>query len=170
MLDNLRENFKQFIDYGKEYRIAAPRWIDLSETITLEDIAGLIQSPLSSADTAPPSDDELQRFAIEMGTNFWRLQRRLIAQSEVLPEMKRMARDLESMGDALKQAGLEIKDHTGEYYDGHMALRVIAFQPTAGITREIITETIKPTIYRNDTIVQIGEVIVAVSEPAAKAS
>jgi len=51
-----------------------------------------------------------------------------------------------------------------------MALRVIAFQPTAGITREIITETIKPTIYRNDTIVQIGEVIVAVSEPAAKAS
>ena len=162
MLDNLRENFKQFIDYGKEYRIAAPRWIDLSETITLEDIAGLIQSPLSSADTAPPSDDELQRFAIEMGTNFWRLQRRLIAQSEVLPEMKRMARDLESMGDALQQAG--------EYYDGHMALRVIAFQPTAGITREIITETIKPTIYRNDTIVQIGEVIVAVSEPAAKAS
>jgi len=53
-----------------------------------------------------------------MGTNFWRLQRRLIAQSESPPEMKRMARDLESMGDALKQAGLEIKDHTGEYYDG----------------------------------------------------
>jgi hypothetical protein len=169
MLDNLRENFKQYIYYGKEYRIAAPQWFNLSENITLEDIADLLQSPHASADSSP-GDDELQRLAIEMGTNFWRLQRRLIAQSEIPPEMKRMARDLESMGDALKQAGLEIKDHTGEYYDGHMALKVIAFQPTVGITREIITETIKPTIYRNDSMVQMGEVIVAVSEPAAKAS
>ena len=169
MLDTWRENFKQFIDYGKDFRIAAPRWLDLSETITLEDIAGLMQSPGQSKETAAPDEKELQNLAAEMGTTYWRLQRRIIVQGEIPQEMKRVARDLDSMGDILRQAGIEIKDHTGEKYDGHMALRVIAFQPTPGINREIITETIKPTIYRNETMVQIGEVIVAVPEPATTA-
>jgi len=38
---------------------------------------------------------------------------------------------------------------------------VIATQPTAGLARERVTETLKPTIYWNGTIIQTGEVVIA---------
>jgi len=169
MLETWRENLRQFLNYGKEFRIDAPRWINLSERITIEDIASLMQTPQPSTEIVSVDEKELTNLTTEMGTTYWRLQRRLPTHGEIPQEMKRVARDLESMGDSLKQAGIEIKDHTGDKYDGHMTLRVIAFQPTAGISREVITETIKPTIYRNNVMVQMGEVIVAVPEQTPKA-
>ena len=45
-----------------------------------------------------------------------------------------------------------------------MSLKVLAFQPTPGLTRERIVETIKPTIYFADQTLQMGEVIVATPE------
>jgi len=92
----------------------------------------------------------------------WRLQRRLTMGGEVPEETRRISRDLESAWDALRQGDVEIKDHTGEKYDGGMALRVIAFQPIAGLRQEQIIETIKPTIYHKDKLIRMGEVIVGV--------
>jgi hypothetical protein len=40
-------------------------------------------------------------------------------------------------------------------------LTVITTQPTAGIAKERVIETIKPTIYWNETIIQTGEVVIA---------
>jgi hypothetical protein len=42
-----------------------------------------------------------------------------------------------------------------------MPLTVITTQPTAGIAKERVIETIKPTIYWNETIIQTGEVVIA---------
>jgi hypothetical protein len=53
-----------------------------------------------------------------------------------------------------------VKNHTGDAYDTGMALRVIAFEPTAELAQEQIIETIKPTIYYNGKIARMGEVIV----------
>ena len=74
---------------------------------------------------------------------------------------------MESTSDALRQGGIDIKDHTGEKYDGGMALHVITFQPAPGLSHEQVIETIKPTIYRENKIVQMGEVIVGVPEKGA---
>jgi hypothetical protein len=41
-----------------------------------------------------------------------------------------------------------------------MSLKVVAFQPTPGIGRERVIETIKPTIYFKGKAIQMGEVIV----------
>jgi hypothetical protein len=57
--------------------------------------------------------------------------------------------------------GLEIKDHTGEAFDYGLPLQVVTSQPTQGITKERVIETIKPTIrWRNKTI-QMGAVVIA---------
>ena len=43
--------------------------------------------------------------------------------------------------------GLEIKDHTGDAFDYGLPLKVVTSQPTLGLTKESVLETIKPTIY-----------------------
>jgi len=167
MLETLRESLRQLIRYNKEFRIAAPKWPELAEA--MEDIANFLESSSPEAKIRSRKEEGLLSLAVEMGTSVWRLQRRLAIEGEVPEDMRRALRDLESAWDALGQEGIEVKDHTGEKYDGHMALRVIAFQPTPGLTREQITETIKPTIYHKDKLVQMGEVIVGVPEDATKA-
>ncbi len=163
MLEKFVENLRQTIVYSKEFRIAAPKWWDLTDAMAIEDIIELIRS--KSRDEKSPMDDKgLLNLTIEMGTTFWRLQRRVTAGGEVPQEMRRILRDVEAMEDALKQASIEVKDPTGQKYVDGMALKVIARQATPGIACETVIETIKPTIYCRDNLVQQGEVIVGIPE------
>jgi hypothetical protein len=163
MMETLRENLRQFIYYDKEFRIAAPKWTDFSEA--LEDMISLLKCAPPETEADSGKEEGLLNLAVEMGTTVWRLQRRLTTEGgDVTAEIRRVSRDLESAWDALKQGGIEIKDHTGERYDGHMVLRVITFQPVAGLSQDQVIETIKPTIYRKDKLIQMGEVIVGVPE------
>ena len=79
-----------------------------------------------------------------------------------LEAMRRVYRHLESMWDAFGDSGIKIQDHDGEAVPegGIYALNVIAFQPTAGLERQQVIETIKPTIYYKERMIQRGEVIV----------
>jgi len=67
------------------------------------------------------------------------------------------------MWDALAQAGVEIYDHTGEVVPdgGDYGLKVLARQPTPGVRREIVLETIRPSIRYQKRTIQMGEVVVA---------
>ena len=102
----------------------------------------------------------------DLGTGLWRLKQRMLepGTDRPLDEMRRAYRHLESVMDVAREAGLEIQDHTGAPFHSGMALQVLAFQPTPGVQREKVEETIKPTIYLNGTMIQMGEVIVATPE------
>lgn len=151
----LLEDLRQLL-YPKEFRIADPKWPELSGVIA--DVLTAFQSqPLAEH---PPPDDRLLGLIVDVGTVVWRLQRRSAAEVQPAENLRRISRDLESAWYAFREAGIEIKDHTGEIYDGGMALRVLAFQPTAGLSRDQVIETIKPTIYHKDRILRVGEVIV----------
>ena len=76
-------------------------------------------------------------------------------------EIKKAYRHVESTCDALKSANIEIQGHSNEKYVPGMALKVIAFQPTSSVQTEKIAETIKPSVFYNDILIQVGEVIVA---------
>lgn len=96
-------------------------------------------------------------------TGLWRARKKLLvpgSNDQPLDDMKRVFRQLDSTYQSLKQSGLEIFDLTDQPYLTGMIEKVIAFEPTAGITKEIIKETIKPTIYFRDQLMQVGEVIV----------
>jgi len=76
-------------------------------------------------------------------------------------EMKRVYRHVEAALENLREMGIEVKDHTGEAFDYGQSLKVITTQPIQGITRETVIETIKPTIYFQEHLIQTGEVVIA---------
>ncbi|MGA2247558.1 MAG: hypothetical protein ABSH48_21440 [Verrucomicrobiota bacterium] len=96
-------------------------------------------------------------------TNAWKARTKMMDGDRGQPreEMRRIYRHIETMFDAFQQIGLQIKVHTGDAFDYGLPLTVITTQPTPGIAKERVIETIKPTIYWNDTIIQTGEVVIA---------
>jgi hypothetical protein len=121
--------------------------------------------PIKSASSPSISEDEtkkLKALAI-IATNTWRAERRILNPETREPKegMQLIHRDINAIREVLeKQLGLEIKDPIGQTYDSGSALNVVASEPMAGINKDIIKETIKPTILWNGQFLQIGEVIV----------
>lgn len=161
MLPSLRQ-----LLYPKEFRIAAPKWPDISEV--MEEMDSSLKASVHESGISASQEGESLNIIIDIGTIMWRLQRRLPADPKAAEANKRISRDLESAWDILRQGGIEIKDHTGDKYDGGMALRVIAFQTTAGLSCEQIIETVKPTIYYKARIIRMGDVIVGTPEDENK--
>jgi len=121
-------------------------------------------SPSVSAD----EDQRLKALAV-IAINAWRAERRIIDPETREPKegMHLIYRDINAIRDVLeKQAGIEIRDPVGQNYDPGMALNVVASEPMAGINKEIIKETIKPTIIWRGQFLQIGEVIVGTPQTA----
>lgn len=102
----------------------------------------------------------------DVGTGLWRLRQKMQkpGTNQPLDEMRRAFRHLESVWDALAQAGIEIHDYNDRPFDEGLSLKVIAYQPTAGLARQRIIETIKPSIYASSEMIQLGEVIVGTPE------
>ena len=85
---------------------------------------------------------------------------------EAREEMRRVCRHIEAIDEALKQLGVQVNTYMDQPYDSGLPIRVIAFEPTAGVSREEIKETIKPEIkFRGDRI-QMAEVIVGMPQTA----
>jgi hypothetical protein len=162
MLRETIDNLKQWLYYPQEFRIGVPEYQGLSES--LEALAGFAQRTSISFRPASTREEGLLDMAADVATLVWRIKQRLAATSELSKPLQKLSRDVERTCDALTQGGIEIKDHTGGDYEGGMALRVIASQPVTGLTRRRIIETLKPTIYYKDRIIQMGEVIVGVPE------
>ncbi len=154
--------------YPRPFRIPSPVWPD-DVLFALKDV--MRGSPVDAAALLPGGDQvDQDALLANIGTNLWRMRRKLINLDSGQPreELREAYRYFESMWDTLAQAGIDILDHTNNRYDPGLGLKVLAFQPTSGIGREIITDTLRPTIYRDKTMLQAGEVIVAVPPPAAE--
>jgi len=162
MLSETVYNLKQWLCYPQEFRISASKYLGLSEP--LEALADLAERTSTSSQTTSKKEEELLDMAVDVGTLVWRIQHRLAATGELSKPLQRLSRDVERTWDALTQGGIEIKDHTGGDYEGGMALRVITSQPVSGLARRQIIETLKPTIYYRDRIIQMGEVIIGIPE------
>ena len=114
--------------------------------------------------------DELIKLLADVGTGLWRLRSKMLPTGSKHPseENRRPYKQLEAILDILAAGGVQIRDHTGEAVPrgGAYSLNVLAYEPTAGLAREQVIETIKPTIYLKDRIIQMGEVIVGTPETA----
>lgn len=154
--------------FPREFRIESVEWpADLFEAIKA-----------LSAPPAPPAPAEEDagarrarlRLLADVGTGLWRLRQRMVDSSTGRPAepMRKAYRHFESVWDTLTQGGLEIHDHTGEPVPegGVYALKTVAFQPTPGLTREKVIDTIKPSVYYKRDLIQMGEVIVGTPEGA----
>jgi hypothetical protein len=84
--------------------------------------------------------------------------------SERKEEFRPISRHIDRLAECLVEIGIETRSHTNQPFDSGQSLEVLAFQPTKGISREIVVETIKPTVYLKGRRLQIGQVIVATPE------
>lgn len=98
----------------------------------------------------------------DIATNAWKAKGKMLdASGEVREEMKRVFRHIEGVLESLRELGLDVKDHTGDIFDYGLPLKLVTTQPTPGITREMVVETIRPTIYWERQMIQAGEVVIA---------
>ena len=90
------------------------------------------------------------------------MEKRIADSGSVASEVdtNRIRRHLEATIESLGDVGVEIHDLHGRRYDPGMALKVIAFEPTLGLSYDQIIESVKPSITWNERLIQIGEVIV----------
>jgi molecular chaperone GrpE (heat shock protein) len=114
-----------------------------------------------------PQFDDLKALA-SIATNAWRAQNKMVDSDtgEAKEEMKRVYRHIEGIIESLTQSGIQIIDPVGRAYDSGMALNVVSFEPTSGLTSEEIKETIKPSVALHGRLIQMGEVIVGTPEKA----
>jgi hypothetical protein len=108
---------------------------------------------------------ELIQLLADVATGLWRLRSKMLTpRAEPLLEehYRRSYKQLESIFDILNQAGVQIRDHTAEAVPrgGIYTLKALAYEPTPGLSREEVIETLKPTIVFKDRVIQTGEVII----------
>ena len=127
-------------------------------------LAVLLASPESSAkaDDSGLTLKQQEKLVVELATELWRLRNKLTKEGTDEPrdEFRRLFRHVASAWDMLADSKVEIHTHTGQLFRSGLAVEVVAFQPTEGISRETIIETVRPSIYFHGRHVQHGQVIV----------
>lgn len=113
-------------------------------------------------------DDSWLKGVATIATNAWRVRGKMVDPDtgEARDDMKRVYRHVEAIFDALKLMEIDIADPVGRTYDPGMALKVVASEPTPGLSKDTVKETIKPTVVWQGRLLQIGEVIVGTPQTA----
>lgn len=114
-------------------------------------------APAAAAPEVAPSSEFGPAFA-ELATHVWRARNRL---GSAPPEVaRRSLRHLEAAIETLRQLEVTSKDWLNEPYDPGLPLKVISFQPTAGLVRDTIIEVVRPAVFWQNRLMQSGEVVV----------
>lgn len=116
-----------------------------------------------------PAEAGLLDLLKKLATELFRARKRMLqpGTAEPLEEMRRPWRHVEAMWDLLHQAEIEVQDHDGARFEAGLELTAVAYQPTAGLQRETVLETLRPSIYYKGQLVQRGEVVVGTPEAPA---
>ncbi|MER0244222.1 hypothetical protein AAHZ94_19905 [Streptomyces sp. HSW2009] len=93
----------------------------------------------------------------ELAVSVWRLGKKVATADQVTPSVRRHA---QAVMDALAEAGVQTSSYEGVAYDPGLRLKVLAYQPTPGLEREVITETVRPAVFLHGEAISLSEVIV----------
>jgi len=98
----------------------------------------------------------------KIATGLWRAHRKMLVVGTHKPrdDMQRAFKHVQSVFRVLEDEQVRIRDHTGEPWIDGRAIDAIEYQPTPGLTREMITETIRPSVFCGEEHVQRAQVIV----------
>lgn len=142
---------------------AWPHEKDFTEELTASIVANRAASSKeqTTAEAGVPSD--YLKTLVSIATNAWRAKIKMldVTTGEVREEMKRVDRHIEAIFRSLAEVGVVIRDHTGEAYDEGQPMKVVANKPTPGLERKRVSETLLPSIFWNNRLVQNGEIEIA---------
>jgi hypothetical protein len=97
---------------------------------------------------------------VSIATNAWRAKAKMLdaASGEVREDMRRVDRHIEAIYRNLADVGIVIRDHTGDVYDEGQPMKVIASKPTPGQDKKRVSETLLPSIFWHNRLIQNGEI------------
>lgn len=100
----------------------------------------------------------------------WRAQRKLDQGAGPLSaaDLRQVRRQVHASRQALADDGLEIQEHDGMPFDSGQSLEALVFQDEPGLDREIVLETVRPSVYFRGERIQMGQVIVGRPTPPVK--
>jgi hypothetical protein len=133
---------------------------------TLEPVA-LVLAPKPTRKEQVPAEAgvtaDYLKALVSIATNAWRAKVKMVdaTTGEVREEMKRVDRHIEAICRSLAEVGVVIRDHTGDAYDEGQPMKVVASKPTPGLDRKQVSETLLPSIFWNNRLVQNGEIEIA---------
>jgi hypothetical protein len=137
-----------------------------------EEITALVRSVISggaAADrkqvaTVTEASPDYLKTLVSIATNTWRAKTKMVdpATGEIREDLKRVGRHIEAIYRNLAEAGIVIRDHTGDAYDEGQPMKVIASKPTPGQEKKRVSETLLPSIFWNNRLVQNGEIEIAI--------
>ncbi|HKR59280.1 MAG TPA: hypothetical protein VJS64_06060 [Pyrinomonadaceae bacterium] len=141
----------------KEFAIEPGNWP--------QDLVQVIEDLSDSVYTQAENEGAVKNrasFFAALATRLWRVQQKMLkpGTDEPLDATAGAFRHLLSVFDLLEQEGIQLKDHTNEPFDSGMMVNVIAYEPCPGLQRDMVIETIKPTVFCAGQPIQIAEVIV----------
>ncbi|WP_407560311.1 hypothetical protein [Streptomyces sp. 184] len=95
-------------------------------------------------------------------TGIWRALRKLDRDAGSLSaaDLRQVRIQVRASRSALADDGLEIQEHDGEPFDSGLSLEALVFQDDPDLTREVVLETVRPTVYFRGRRIQMGQVIV----------
>lgn len=111
-----------------------------------------------AADAEPPGSGAL----VGAATGIWRALRKLDQGPGSLSpaDLRQIRLQVRASRQALADDGLEIQEHDGEPFDSGLSLEALVFQDDAELTREVVLETVRPSVYFRGRRIQMGQVIV----------
>ncbi len=149
----------------EEFKIPAAPWPEAEKAIeALANQASVMRAAhVSDSGVRYAVPSNVIKAMADIATNVWKAKSKMLdsGSGEVREEMKRVYRHVEGALENFRDIGLEVKDHTGDAFDYGLPLNVVTTQATQGITRESVIETIRPTIYWQQQVIQKGEVVIA---------
>jgi hypothetical protein len=158
------------------FALPKPQWSHEEDITNL--LSRMITAPAPHKDEAQPDTNYLKA-VVSIATNFWRARKRMldITSGEVRQDMRRIHRDVEAIRRSLLGLGIVItyhgdddfkegdarirvviRDHTGDAYDEGQPMKVVASKPTAALHKKRVSETLLPSIFWNNHLVQNGEI------------
>lgn len=144
----------------RDLRLHPPEWPDAAELAR-----EVVTVSSTRIDERLPKD--VAKALLVMATNAWRIRVRLTDSTSGEPknefskdELKKLNRYVEAIFEVLTGIGMEVKDRTGEAFDYGLPETVVTAHPRPGLTKEMIIETLRPTIYWRSQIAQQGEVVI----------
>ncbi len=170
ILDSMRQ-----LGFPAEFRISMPedRWDAFEMVDTVEEQRPVVQPAEPPRPSAPDDRQALQPLVTELVTCLWYLKTQYLKRGwddheigDDDPRVRRALGRVRKAIDTLTAHGIEVYDPTHSRYPsgGEGLMRPIEFRPTAGVAFEIVTETVVPIIYRDEQLIQRGEVFVAVPQ------
>jgi len=146
----------------------------LGKELLVEVVQLVASSPAQNLSDATPERmalDGLSKALIVIANQSWRMTTAIHdpdskePKSELSPQdIKKISNSLDAMRETIETLGIKVYDRLNEPFNPGLPDHVVTEEPREGISQELISRTIRPTIMWNQTMVQRGEIDIAVPQ------